>query len=325
MGVILEENRDCDKFIIRIHLCMEHMNELAGIDLYKLGLLRLVVEFRSFTAAAERAGISQSALSRQIQAIELQLGVSVLDRTTRSVGLSEAGAILLRETEAIPNLLSGALRRIREECGEARKRISVGFSSELALAHTPGIFHSQSRSRSEAKIEVSQDADVSLFERVRANGLDLAIVCEEGKRLDQVEVMHRMEDGFVIIAPQGDGLPGQGSTRAELRKWAVRQNWILPPESSTTRGLVDGWIRKSGWKVNPGMELGSYDLMIQFVALGMGTAFVPRRALSGFPRKHLIGRVDLPGKFSRSLIAITPRFSTTPEHVKQFLDGILFS
>lgn len=301
------------------------INELGGIDLYKLGLLRLVAEFRSFTGAAERAGISQSALSRQIQAIEMQLGVSVLDRTTRSVKITEAGAILLRETEAIPNLLSGAMRRVREECGDARKRISVGYSSELALAHTPGIFHSQRRNRSEAKIEVSQGSDLALFERVRANELDLAIVCEDGKRLDQVEVMHRMEDRFVIIAPQGDGLPSEGASRVELKKWVIDQNWILPPVSSTTRGLVDGWIRKFGWKVNPGMELENFDLMIQFVALGMGVAFVPRRALSGFPRLHLIGKVDVSLTMSRKLVAITPRFSRTPDHVREFLGGILFS
>ena len=301
------------------------MNELSGIDLYKLDLLRLVAEFRSFTMAAERAGISQSALSRQIQTIELQLGVSVLDRTTRTVKITEAGAILLRETEAIPNLLSGAVRRIREECGDARRRISVGLSSELSLAHMPGIFHSSLRERSEAKIEVSQSTDSALFEQVRANVLDLAIVCEDGKALDQVEVMHRMEDRFVVIAPEGSHLPGEGHSKSELKIWAGAQHWILPSECTTTRSLVDTWVAKAGWKISPGMVLENFDLMIQFVALGMGTAFVPRRALSVFPRKHLIARVDVFSKLSRNLVAITPRFSRTPDHVKEFLGGILFS
>ncbi len=301
------------------------MSEFADLDLYKLDLLRLVAECRSFTAAAERAGISQSALSRQIQAIESQLGVGVLIRTTRSVKITEAGAILLRETEAIPNLLSGAIRRVREECGDARKRISVGLSTELSLAHTPGIFHSSVHSHSEAKIEVSQGDDSSLFERVRANGLDLAIVCVDGQRLDHVEVMHTMEDRLVIIAPLGGNPPGEGTSRSDLKTWAAGQHWIIPPESSTTRGLIDGWVAKFGWKISPGMVLENFDLMIQFVALGMGAAFVPRRALSVFPRKHLIERVDVPGKLSRNLAAIRPRFSTTPDHVKEFLEGILFS
>ena len=301
------------------------MSELTGLDLYKLDLLRLVAECRSFTAAAERAGISQSALSRQIQAIESQLGVNVLIRTTRSVKITEAGAILLRETEAISNLFSGAVRRVREECGDARKRITVGLSTELSLAHTPGIFHSCVRSCSEAKIEVSQGDDSLLFERVRTNGLDLAIICENGQRLDQVEVMHRMEDRLVLIAPLGGTPPGEGASRSDLKTWAACQHWMIPPESSTTRALIDGWVMKFGWKISPGMVLENFDLMIQFVALGMGAAFVPRRALSVFPRKHLITRVDVPGKLSRNLAAIRPRFSTTPDHVKEFLEGILFS
>jgi DNA-binding transcriptional LysR family regulator len=301
------------------------MNEFSDLDLYKLDLLRLVAECRSFTAAAERAGISQSALSRQIQAIESQLGVRVLIRTTRSVKITEAGAILLRETEAIPNLLSGAVRRVREECGDARKRISVGLSAELSLAHTSGIFHSFVNSRSEAKIEVSQGGDSLLFERVRANGLDLAIVCENGQRMDQVEVMHKMEDRIVIIASLRGNTPGKGTSKSDLKSWAATQHWMIPPESSTTRGLIDGWVAKFGWKISPGMVLENFDLMIQFVALGMGAAFVPRRALSVFSRKHLIARVDVPSKLSRNLLAIRPRFSTTPDHVKEFLGGILFS
>jgi DNA-binding transcriptional LysR family regulator len=301
------------------------MDKTAGIDLYKLGLLRLVAEQRSFTAAAGQAGISQSALSRQIQAMETQLGVTLFDRTTRSVRITEAGAILLRETEAIPNLLSGAVRRVREECGDARKRISVGVSNELALSHMPGFFHSGQQAKPEVRIEISLDADATLFERVKTNHLDLGIVCEDGKKLDQVRLMHRMEDRFVIIAPHACAVPPGNPSRAAMQKWADRQDWILPSATTTTGNLVNGWIRKAGWQPSPVMEIGNFDLMVQFVALGMGVAFVPSRALSGFPRTHLIRKLEVPLRFSRTLVAITPPFSRTPDHVKGFLEGILFS
>ncbi len=301
------------------------MKGISGIDLYELELFRLVARFRSFTAAAESAGISQSALSRQVQSIEGKLGVRILERTTRSVTITEAGAILLRETEAIPNIMSGALRRIREECRDAPREITVGISSELALAHVPGIFQSRLREADGAKTVVFQDDDFSLFGKVTANGLDLAIVCAGGKQLDQVEVMQTMEDRFIVISSAGEGGPENDSSRGDLKKWAAEQSWIFPSETSTTRGSVEKWIKKLGWEVRPGMELASYDLMIHFVSLGMGSAFVPRRALSGFPRKHLIAKVEVPLKLSRTLLAVTPRFSHTPDHVRKFLDGILFS
>ncbi len=301
------------------------MNEVSEIDLYKLGLLRMVAEFRSFTAAAEKVGISQSAISRQVQTMELQLGVKLLERTTRNVTLTEAGAILLRETEAVPNLLKGAVRRIREEYLDARKEIRVGISTELALTHVPGIFHGQEKAHPEVRILVSQAGDAELFEKVRSNGLDLAVVCEAGKRLDLVEVIHTIDDRFWLTAPGGCDFPMEGCAPGIFKKWAESQKWLIPPDGSATRGLVDGWAAALNWKIKPSVEVENHDLMVQFIALGMGVAFVPRRALSGFPRKHRLARVPVAIPLSRPLVVVAPRFSSVPKHVGDFVDGILFS
>lgn len=301
------------------------MNELSEIDLYKLGLLRMVADSRSFTAAAEKVGISQSAITRQIQSMESQLGVKLLERTTRSVTLTEPGAVLLRETEAVPNLLSGVIRRIREEYLDVRKEIRVGISTELTLTHIPGIFHGQERSHPDVRILVSQESDVSLFERVRANGLDLAIVCGVGKSLDQVEVIHTIDDQFWLVAPEGWVIPDDGGSSANWKKWATSQRWLFPSETAATRSLIDGWFASQSLKAKPSMEMDNHDLMVQFVALGMGLAFVPRRALSGFSRRHKVVRVPVPIELCRKLVAVVPRFSTVPEHVRNFVSGILFS
>jgi len=325
MASIIPSVWNCEKCIFCYDYCETRMNPETEIDFSKLSLLRAVAECRSFTGAAEKSGISQSALSRQIRGLEEILGVKLLERTTRKVSITEAGAILLRETEAIPNILSGALRRIAEECRDVPREIAVGISTELALAHTPGLFRARKNGDDASKIVVSQENEDVLFERVKANALDLAILCETGKRLDQVETMHRMEDAFVIVAPEAEEVHCENFSKKEAIKWAKGRNWILPSMGSTTRELVDGWAKGLGWEVNPGMELASFDLMIQFVALGMGVAFVPRRALSGFPRKHLLVRVPTKLKMCRDLVAVTPRFSRTPDHVRSFLDGILFS
>lgn len=301
------------------------MNDGLNIDLYKLGLLRLVAESRSFTAAAETAGISQSAISRQVQAMELELGVKLLERTTRSVSLTEAGAILLRETEAVPNLLKGAVRRIREEYLDARKEIRIGISTELALTHIPGIFHGQEKAHPDVRILVSQSSDGELFEKVRSNGLDLAIICEAGKQLDQVEVIHTIQDDFWLVAPDSYEIAKTGGGAAHFKGWAESQKWLLPPVESATRGLVDSWVAALKWKIQPSIEVENYDLMVQFVSLGMGVAFVPRRALSGFARRHKLERIPVPIGISRSLVVVAPRFSSVPEHVRDFVEGILFS
>ncbi len=84
-------------------------------DLEELSVFAIVAEERSFTRAAARVGMSQSALSHSMRALEKRLGLQLLARTTRSVSTTAAGAALLQE-------LAPALERIERAVAEARKQ-----------------------------------------------------------------------------------------------------------------------------------------------------------------------------------------------------------
>ena len=294
------------------------------IDLYSLHLLRSVAKFRGFTAASKACGLSQSALTRQVQAIEARLGIKVFERTTRSVTITEPGAVLLRETEAIPNILSGAMRRIREEYLGDRREIRIGISRGLTLAHIPGIFHPRQKLQPNVKIIVSQPDSDSLLKQVENASLDLGILTKPSPLPATVTVSHRIRDQFAVIASSSEELP-QLDSLPVFRKWASRQSWLLPPVTSRSRQLIDVWAHDHKVDLRPIMELENFDLMIQFAALRMGVAFIPRRSLSGFPRKRLLRLIHPPVELSRDLIVISPKHSKCPEHVADFVRGILFS
>ena len=84
-------------------------------DLGELAAFAMVAEERSFTRAAARLGISQSALSHSMRGLEKRLGLQLLARTTRSVSPTAAGTALLQD-------LTPALERIERSLAEARKR-----------------------------------------------------------------------------------------------------------------------------------------------------------------------------------------------------------
>jgi DNA-binding transcriptional LysR family regulator len=84
-------------------------------DLGELAAFAAVAEERSFTRAASRLGISQSALSHSMRGLEKRLGLQLLARTTRSVSPTAAGTALLRD-------LAPALERIERSLAEARKQ-----------------------------------------------------------------------------------------------------------------------------------------------------------------------------------------------------------
>ncbi|HXA45706.1 MAG TPA: LysR family transcriptional regulator, partial [Candidatus Angelobacter sp.] len=70
----------------------------SPFDLYELSLFQLVVKNRSFTKAAQAAGLTQSAITRQIQNMERSLNIALLERTTRSVRLTRPGEFLFQES-----------------------------------------------------------------------------------------------------------------------------------------------------------------------------------------------------------------------------------
>lgn len=241
------------------------------------------------------------------------------------MSLTEAGAILLRETESIPNILTGAMRRIQEECLGVREEIRIGVSTELVLAHIPGLFHAHQRAEENAKLVVSQGREVSLLEGVQTNRLDVAILTEPREVSQAVELIHEMDDQFCIITPGERASSPIDEHTPCSRKWAAGQNWLLPAVGTSSRRLVEKWVIDRKWEVVPNMELENFDLMVQLVALGMGSAIVPRRAYSAFPRKHLIEKITMPKVLSRRLVAIVPRLFRPPVHVKKFVEGLLFS
>src|SRR6201996_5749399 len=84
-------------------------------DLGELSAFAVVAEERSFTRAASRLGVSQSALSHSMRGLEKRLGVQLLARTTRSVSPTAAGGALLQE-------LAPALERIERSVAETRRQ-----------------------------------------------------------------------------------------------------------------------------------------------------------------------------------------------------------
>src|SRR6185503_11122589 len=107
---------------------MHEFLSTAPFDLYELSLFHLVVKHRSFTKAAEAAGITQSAITRQMQGMENSLGIDLLERTTRSVRVTLAGEFLFRESARLLGDVDQSLRRLKEEFANARKEVRIGVS-----------------------------------------------------------------------------------------------------------------------------------------------------------------------------------------------------
>jgi len=294
-------------------------------DLYELHLFHLVVRHGGFTRAAEAAGLTQSAVTRQIQAMENSLGLDLLERTTRSVRMTPAGEFLHRESLRMLGDVDALLTRMREEFAGGRKQVRVGVSQTVGLAYLPGFFHANLRRAPEVACRVTLQSSADIVAALQGNDLDLGVISRGTRLPGNLLVTHRFNDAFCLIAPVRDRKDcPQSLRRREFAQWSARQPWLLLSDTSNTGRRLRQWIRGRGWNLEPSMELDSFDLIINLVALGMGASFVPVRALALYTRKKTFQRIALPDRFERELLVVCRRQHPPAAHLAVFIENILF-
>jgi DNA-binding transcriptional LysR family regulator len=306
---------------------MRYMNQFlqtSPFDLYELSLFNLVVKHRSFTKAAAAAGLTQSAITRQIQGIENSLGVELLERTTRSVGLTRAGEFLFQESARLLGDVDQSLRRLTEDFANAKKEIRVGVSHSVCLAHLPGLFHANLRQQPKHKYSVSYQTGADILTALEANELDLGILCPPARLPRTVGVTHRFKDAFTLIAPVELATPFQMLSRTGIPSWLTKQTWLLFAEETNTGKRLRNWMAASHLRIEPSVQLDNFDLIITLVSIGMGVSFVPIRALALYGRKKRLVRLPLQKRFERELVVLTRKRRKQPGHLKEFVENILF-
>jgi DNA-binding transcriptional LysR family regulator len=306
---------------------MRYMHEFlstAPFDLYELHLFHLVAQHQSFTKAAAAAGLTQSAVTRQMQGIEASLGVDLFERTTRSVRLTPAGKMLLEDSGRVLDQVQGTLQRLREDFTDAKKQIAVGVSRSIGLAYLPGFFHANLRRLPQVSYQVAYQSSASILHDLETNRLDLGVLCPPVRLPQTVRTTHQFDDDFALIAPANGAEAYDGTSCKSRRKWAEQQNWLLIDEASNTGILLRSWMKKAGLEIEAGMQLDSFDLIVNLVALGMGVSFVPLRALRLNGRKRGVVQLPWPDRFRRELVVVMRRNRKVPQHLAQFVDNVLF-
>jgi DNA-binding transcriptional LysR family regulator len=112
--------------------------------------------------------------------------------------------------------------------------------------------------------------------------------------------------------------------KASRVTWLKNQPWLLLEETTNTGRELRRWLSRSGLKVEPAMQLDSFDLIITLVSLGLGVSIVPKRALALYGQKKTLARLPMPDCFERELVVVLRRHRKKPEHLAKFVENILF-
>jgi DNA-binding transcriptional LysR family regulator len=146
------------------------------MELRHLRYFVAVAEELHFRRAAERLHVAQPAVSEQIRKLEAELGVLLLNRTHRSVSLTDAGGAMLEEARRVLRQAEIAQHVARETQHRGQHRLRVGT---LPDAFPPALSRALARAARTTPIDLVLEtgSTTPLVEDVRAGRLDLAVVC----------------------------------------------------------------------------------------------------------------------------------------------------
>ncbi len=305
------------------------MNEYlatAPFDLYELHLFHLVAETGSFTKAGQRAGLTQSAITRQISGVEQRLGVSLFERTTRQVSLTLAGKSLHEKSGPILDATNAALHHLQHEFNLVPMTLRVGVARSIGLAYLPGFFFAFQRKFPEVQIQVVQQTSREILDAVEAKELDAGLLCPPPRLARGLQITHRFKDDFTFIAPPQFQLPKNSiyPSLKSLKKILDGQRWLMIDRESNTGKHLRHWFDEQSWRVEPAMELDSFDVIVNLVSLGLGVSIVPHRVLPIYEQRRVVKRISMAKRFSRELVVVVRKNRQPPKHLIGFVENVLF-
>lgn len=237
----------------------------------------MVVETGSFSESAKRLGISQPAITFQIQSLEQSLSVQLIDRSGKRVQLTEAGEIVYRAARKILAEVDALERSVGEYQQSTRGALTIGASSIPGEYVLPRILGAFKKEYPEAVISLQITDTENITEKILKGELDVGVV---GAVIDdkRLEFKPFLEDELVFIVPPDYDHYVEG--KAALRE-VIGENMITREEGSGTRMVVNKELAKRGLKLvdfNLVMELGSTEAILTAVEAGLGTSIVSRWA-----------------------------------------------
>ncbi|MEU9022114.1 LysR family transcriptional regulator [Actinomadura sp. NPDC048394] len=286
------------------------------MELRQLEYFVAVTEEASFTKAAAKLHVAQPGVSAQIRQLERELGQPLLDRSGRTVRLTEVGAAVLPYARAALAAVEGAKLSVDELTGLLRGHVTIGTIDWIASLDLPGLLAGFHRDHPNVEITVVQDESASLAEALLAGRTDLAFLSLGAEPPPGIAVQPVIEQDLFASMSRDHPLAGRSSIT--LRALA-EQDLVSLPKGTGLRAVLDEACAAAGLRPRIAFEAGEPPVLAQLAAHGLGVAVLPESAtviradeLASMPivRPRLRGRIALAwraegprGPAARALIA----------------------
>ncbi|GAB2474323.1 LysR family transcriptional regulator [Comamonas humi] len=254
------------------------------ITLRQLQVFQHLAQGHNFSQTGTSIGLTQPAVSRSMVELEAQLGVRLLDRTTREVLLTEAGELLAQRIAPLLQELDDAFHEVADLGHAARGTVRVASSPTLSAALMPPCIAACAAHLPEVRLQLVDRLQQDVLAQVRSGEVHFGVVVEPSDTgdLDCETLLH---DPFVLVCPAQHAL-----AREQAVSWPLLRGspLVLLDHASGSRRLMDAVLAEHGCgpETCPVVqEVGHVTTAFRMVEAGIGLSVMPGQAIppAGLP------------------------------------------
>lgn len=229
----------------------------------------------SLNAAARSLGLSHSAVSLQIKALEEDLQFQILDRSRRPPTLTGEGAALVEHARRMEEIAADI--RALADGNRLQGRVTIGVVpstiSHLAAPALAEMF----AAHPDLRIEMMSDLSQRLLDLVRDGTVDAALVTDPGGAAEELDLAQICAEPFRLLASEA---VAEGGADGGAEGLLCARPFVWFDRRSSLSQQVEAYLRGRGLRVEAAMEVDAFEAVEALVAHGLGVSILPRRALA---------------------------------------------
>jgi len=282
----------------------------------QLEVLVAAADAESFSAAAQRLGISQPSLSESIRRIEREIGAALFKRTTRSVKLTDDGRHAASVAREIVRDFKTALERLSSRGGARQGRIAVAALPSIACAVLPAAINAFAREHPGVDIALHDVQHERAVQLVTEGAVDLALTVKPAES-DGLAFEEIASDVAHLVCRSDDPLARKKSVR--WRELTGRA-FIGITRISSVRRLTDAAFVHAELAIAPRYEVEQIPSAVALVEANLGVTALPSLTFSMFKGRKLAVRPLIEPVLRRNVGFITTAGRTLPPQTGRFIE-----
>jgi DNA-binding transcriptional LysR family regulator len=253
------------------------------IDFLGLHAFVAIAERASFQLAAAHLNLSQTALSHRMRKLEDDLGLRLLQRTTREVSVTPAGLALLPKVRSMIDGLSDSLDELRRQGREFQESLAIGCLPTIAAGPLPAVLKRFRNEHPDVALRIHDNSATEIDALIQSGAVEFGITLVAAHRWDfAVETLIR--DPFVLVCRRRDAIADRASV-----SWSDLAGAPLIRISPHTgnRMIIDDALGSRRDSLRWVYEVQHVSTAIALVRAGLGMTVIPRLAMDSTQARGL--------------------------------------